>query len=215
MSTQDMDHIALSFYESLLKDSDVKLLTGPYWLNDQIISFYMEYMEHVTFAAQHQELLFVSPEVTQCIKLVEPAEISIFLEPLQANAKSFIFFALNDHGQDSVGGTHWTLLVFSRPENTFYHFDSAFASSCSPSCEQFSQRIGLVIGCKPGAKMINAKCLQQTNNYDCGVHVLCNVENVAGHVSMFGQIDGVPLLKESCVKTKRSQILKIITDLAN
>lgn len=213
MLSQDIDHIALSFHESLLKCSDVNLLTGPYWLNDQIISFYMEYLEHVIFAAQRQDMLFVSPEVTHCIKLVDPAEMSVFLDPLQANVKAFIFFALNNHVQDSVGGTHWTLLAFSRPENEFYHFDSAFATTSS--WKRFAQRIGPVLGCKPGAKTISAICLQQTNGYDCGVHVLCNVENVARHVSKFGRIDGVPILKDIEVKTKRSHILEIIGDLAN
>jgi sentrin-specific protease 8 len=38
---------ALNFHDSCLKLSDVDLLKGPHWLNDQIISFYFEYLEKV------------------------------------------------------------------------------------------------------------------------------------------------------------------------
>lgn len=117
--------VVLSFYEILLRESDVALLTGPYWLNDTIISFYFEYLEKVMFN-NASELLFVSPEVTQCIKMVPADEIGTFLEPLDIARKNFLFFALNDNDSpDTAGGSHWSLLVYSNPEVCFYHLDSS------------------------------------------------------------------------------------------
>lgn len=69
--------VILSFHEILLHKSDVDLLDGPYWLNDTVISFYFEYLERVIFNTA-TELLFVSPEVTQCIKMVKADEIKTF-----------------------------------------------------------------------------------------------------------------------------------------
>lgn len=121
--------VVLSFHEILLHQSDVALLNGPHWLNDTIISFYFEYLEKVTFS-KDKHILFVSPEVTQCIKMVEASEIGIFLEPLNIKTKKFVFFALNDNDSpERAGGSHWSLLVFSRNENCFYHLDSSAGSN--------------------------------------------------------------------------------------
>lgn len=100
--SDSQDPVILSFNESLLRASDVHLLQGPYWLNDQIISFYLEYLEKVVYADEDR-FLFVSPEVTQCIKIVSAPEVPIFLEPLRANQRHFIFFPLNDNDLDSAG----------------------------------------------------------------------------------------------------------------
>lgn len=105
----------LSYNESLLRKSDVDLLKGPHWLNDTIISFYFEYLEIECFKGD-KKLIFVSPEVTQCIKISPLRELKIFLDPLvneKVNPK-FIFFALNDNEQTEYsGGSHWSLLAYS------------------------------------------------------------------------------------------------------
>lgn len=36
------DDVVLSFNDSLVRQSDVKLLDGPYWLNDILIGFCFE-----------------------------------------------------------------------------------------------------------------------------------------------------------------------------
>lgn len=121
--------VVLSFHEILLHQSDVELLNGPHWLNDTVISFYFEYLEKMIFSKE-KDLLFVSPEVTQCIKMVEASDIGIFLEPLQINTKKFVFFALNDNSSpDAAGGSHWSLLVYSQNENSFFHYDSSSGSN--------------------------------------------------------------------------------------
>lgn len=133
--------IVLSFHDILLHRSDVDLLDGPYWLNDTVISFYFEYLEKVVFNKAH-DMLFVSPEVTQCVKMVETAEIRTFLEPLSVSKKKFVFFALNDNDTpDIAGGSHWSLLVYSKPENCFFHLDSSSGSNHNVAWEFASHLI--------------------------------------------------------------------------
>lgn len=127
--------VVLNFHESLLRVSDVELLRGPCWLNDTIISFFFEYLEIRKFKS-NPILLFVPPQVTQCIKITPVEEISIFLNPLESETRDFIFFALNDNEQTEVsGGTHWSLLVFSYPERKVFHFDSSLGSNHYPAME--------------------------------------------------------------------------------
>ncbi|XP_037042387.1 sentrin-specific protease 8 [Bradysia coprophila] len=204
------DPTVLSFHESLLRQSDVALLQGPFWLNDHIISFYLEYLDMVVFE-DNTDLLFISPEVTQCLKIVSENEITVFLEPLDAVNKSFIFFPLNDNDQDKVGGSHWSLLVYSKPEQAFYHFDSMSPSN-EVHCEKFIRKIKNYLNVD-AVVLRAAHCLAQTNGYDCGVHVLCNAENIAHHVVSKGSVDGVSKVTNDSVKRMRADIIDIINKL--
>lgn len=42
MASSMQDKVALSYYDSLLRESDVALLIGANWINDKIIGFYFE-----------------------------------------------------------------------------------------------------------------------------------------------------------------------------
>ncbi|XP_058117902.1 sentrin-specific protease 8 [Anopheles ziemanni] len=211
MSTQRSDDIALSYHESCLRSSDVDLLKGPYWLNDQIISFYFEYLENEIFE-NDADLLFVSPEVTQCIRMVSAEEVGIFLDPLRAQDRSFLFFALNDNVvADQAGGSHWSLLVFSRPEKTFYHFDSSRTAN-SEHARHLVAILKRALHC-PEAQMRSGECLQQSNGYDCGVHVLCTVDTVTRQIRKQGKIEGVRSTRYDVIRAKREDILGIIENL--
>lgn len=212
------EDVVLSFHNSLLRESDIHLLRGPYWLNDQLISFYLEYLEHVTYR-DNTDLLFVSPEVVQCIKLVSKQEMSIFLEPLQASTKSFIFLPFNDNDEDCAGGCHWSLLVFSRIEQKFFHYDS-FNGSNLMHCYKFVRDFAQAIDC-PAFDVKSGKCLQQSNNYDCGIHVLCNVDAIARQCTEKGRIEvnknnagnSIAAVTPAIIASKRNALLKLINGL--
>ena len=56
---------------------------------------------------------------------VNPAEITVFLEPLDLPNKR----AINDNSNHTVGGTHWSLLVYLQGKNGFFHYDSYGSNS--------------------------------------------------------------------------------------
>lgn len=209
------DEVVLSYHESLLRRSDVAILTGPNWLNDQIISFYLEYLEHERFSAHKDTILFVSPEVTQCLKMLPKNEMSIFLDPLGAVDKSFVFFPLNDHHHDSAGGTHWSLVVYSRPQQKFFYIDSAKGSNWSTS-KRFAENVWEALGCDGDLITLdNVPCFQQENSYDCGIFVLFNVEKVAEHAARFGNLNDLTELTEGERPIRqREEIFRLIAHLA-
>lgn len=214
------EKIVLNYQNSLLRTSDVKLLNGPYWLNDQIISFYMEYLETDVYQ-NNKEILFVSPQVVQCIKLVSKEEMSIFLDPLHATEKKFIFFPLNDNDEDRAGGSHWSLLVFSRPEKKFFLFDS-LNSIRIKSYFAFVRDLAYAVQC-PEFDIKSALCAKQTNGYDCGVYVLCFIENLAKQVTEHGYVESdadnangasnLMKITPEKISNKRTDILDLIIDL--
>lgn len=217
MASAEEDAIVLSYHDSLLRQSDVDLLNGPYWLNDQIISFFFEYLSREVHPDNEQSLLFVSPEVTQCLKMVSPAEVELFLGPTNAQKKRFIFFALNDMAQNAAGGSHWSLLVYSRPAASFYHFDSS-APANHHVAEELQEKLKAFLGgsssVSPALKEV--RCLQQSNCYDCGVHVIAQAEFLAklAAKSEDGQLTEVKLMQRQVVAHKREHILSLIEQLA-
>lgn len=211
MNSSREDPIVLSFNDSILRISDIRLLQGSHWLNDQIISFYYEYLEKIKYK-NNRNLLFVSPEVTQCMKLMHGTELESLLQQLNAKDKSFIFFAFNDNESHEAGGTHWSLLVFSKPERMFFHFDS-LGNSNKDIVQKFVSHIKGALNL-PNSQMSSIRCLQQTNSYDCGIHVLCMTDKIADYVNRYECVEGVEQLRHDTISAKRGEILKLITTLS-
>jgi sentrin-specific protease 8 len=47
----------LSYFDVVLRQGDVDLLTGPFWLNDQLIAFYFELLSRENFKDVSEILL--------------------------------------------------------------------------------------------------------------------------------------------------------------
>ncbi|KAH8384608.1 hypothetical protein KR093_002640 [Drosophila rubida] len=204
------DPISLSFHDSCLRMSDVQLLHGPRWLNDQIFGFYYEYLMHVKYK-NNGDMYFVSPEVTQCMKYMDDSEVHALFGEQNAAQRSFIFFALSDTEKNKTGGAYWSLLVLSRPEKTFFHFDSYGNNNTSPSLEIMNQ-VKELFGFRQ-AKFRPMRCLQQVNGYDCAIHAICMTDLIADYVNRYEVIEGLPLLHMDTVKAKRAELLKLIISL--
>lgn len=204
--------ITLNFHEVLLHKSDIDLLDGPHWLNDNIISFYFEYLEKIAYKDE-RKLLFVSPDVTQCLKICPSEDLSVFLDPLQVKERDFIFMALNDCEKvESPGGTHWSLLVYSKPEDTFFHLDSLSGSNFKQAWK-LAANLFIYLSSYGKGDFQEVDSLQQVNGYDCGIHVLCNVDLIADFCAKYNKIKGCGKVLEYNVATKRTEVLDLIESL--
>lgn len=174
------DPIVLSFHDSLLRESDLELLSGRNWLNDALIAFWFEYI-HRTLHPDQLRVLCVSPEVTQLLKLGDQGDLSIFLDPLKANHKDYILLPVNDNKSTmSSGGSHWSLLVFSRLDCKWYHYDSQRGSNYSDA-RCLMRRINKYL--ERDATLVDATCTQQDNSYDCGAFVMLNAQHALDAVA--------------------------------
>ncbi|KAH8398983.1 hypothetical protein KR222_007359, partial [Zaprionus bogoriensis] len=205
------DPISLSFHDSCLRMSDVQLLHGPRWLNDQASrAFYYEYLSHVKYK-NNRDVCFLAPEVTQCMKFMDEQELELLLGEQDATSKPFIFFALNDNGSPGAGGNHWSLLVLSRPERSFFHFDSYGNNNTGASMELMN-KVKDVLAVRQ-LRFRPMRCLQQANGYDCGIHVICMTDHIADYVNRYEMLEGLPTLHIDTVKAKRAELLKLILSL--
>lgn len=206
--------IVLSYYDCLLRRKDVNLLKGPHWLNDVIIGFYFEYLDRKFKKDGKNKLLFVSPELTQILKMTQPSEYSIFLDPINASSSSFIFFPLNNCDKvDVAGGSHWSLLIYSQLDKTCYHFDSCKPLNSVVGSE-FSKNLMCYFSGKKENRFIEADCPQQANGYDCGLFVLCVADVISEYVLQNCILSNCRCSEaKDLVLTKRSVLLDLIDTL--
>ncbi|XP_070530197.1 sentrin-specific protease 8 isoform X2 [Cardiocondyla obscurior] len=174
----DNNDIVLSYHDYLLRNSDVALLQRNDWLNDTIIGFYFEYLNQQY--NKESQLLFIGPEVAQLLKMQHPSQYNIFLEPIGATNYKFIFFPLNNCDSNEPGGTHWSLLIYSHLEKICYHFDSSSGVNNS-SAKKLALKIIKYFQQNQDGKYIEMASPQQTNGYDCGLHVLCLADVISVH----------------------------------
>ncbi|KAF5842579.1 hypothetical protein DUNSADRAFT_6429 [Dunaliella salina] len=172
----------LNYGDSCLRKGDVDLLTHGQWLNDQIISFWFEYLardKYKDLIDSHRALL-VPPSLAFILASMGPQEGSMLLEPMKANQAQVAVFAINDsndlHAPNS--GFHWTVLAFERASGTFRHYDSA--SGCSSASAQAARRTVLATKDALGVPasspddIVEVQAMpRQQNGFDCGVFASC------------------------------------------
>lgn len=202
------DEICLNYHNSLLRKSDVDLLQEGKWLNDKVIGFWFEYLEHDIYTDDNSVCL-IGPEVSQFIKLGSPEESVLFTEPLNLRDKLFILLPINDSVSfDSPGGSHWSLLVYSKPEDRYYHFDSMGGSN-SDHAKRAARNMQISNG-----RVIETKCAQQHNSYDCGVYVCCFTEHILRHCTAEKKpLSSLPVLVPDA-RNHRKKMAELISTLS-
>uniref|UniRef100_UPI00398E4AE5 sentrin-specific protease 8 n=1 Tax=Pristiophorus japonicus TaxID=55135 RepID=UPI00398E4AE5 len=209
-----MDPVILSYHDSLIRRSDLSLLNPPNWLNDHIIGFAFEYFA----AEQYKELLgracFISPEVTQFIKCAaSQEELAIFLEPLALAQKSLVFLAVNDNSVQSAGGSHWSLLLYSRDQNCFSHHDS-YSNMNASHARQIAGKLQRFLGTKSEVPLVEESAPVQKNSYDCGMYVICNTEALCERYLRRNQRPPLAVITPAHITQKRASWKKLIEQLS-
>lgn len=209
----DSKSVVLSYHDCLLRASDVALLEGPHWLNDLLIGFYFEYLDKKTNKDEKKELLFISPELTQLLKLTHPSQYEFLLSSLDVLDSDFVFFPLNNcDRKQSAGGSHWSLLVYSKPEQVCFHFDSSSGFNGVVASEFARSLTSYFLG--RSKECIQVPCPQQENGYDCGIYVLCFTDAILDYVKTKKQLKGCDCnAAKSMAATKRSELLHLINEL--
>ena len=180
------DPIILSYHDTTIRKSDLYTLEDKIWLNDPIISFWFQYLQNVTFDG-NTSLLFVNPAVTQLIKMGDAKDVPIFLDHLGLRHKEYIFLPVsNNVSACKAGGSHWSLIVYSKQDAIWYHFDSQRRAN-DKDASQLVTRLNKYLNGFPN-EIVDAICTQQDNSYDCGAFVMKYAQIVAHRA-----VNGLPI----------------------
>lgn len=163
----------LSYNDVLLRESDLDILRGPYYLNDQIIEFYFSYLSSIY---PLNDILLVPPSISFWItNCPDTDSLKDFLEPLNLSDKNLVIFPVNDNDNvaQAEGGSHWSLLAFHRKGNAFIHHDSSGGHNNMHARRLFKAVVGFMGSHRKASDVMYIECKdspQQVNGYDCGLY---------------------------------------------
>ncbi|XP_020284089.1 sentrin-specific protease 8-like [Pseudomyrmex gracilis] len=169
-----MDEIVLSYENYVIRSSDIALLkTETSWINDVIIGFYFDYLNE-KYKNSTTRMLFIGPELTQLLKM-QDSMVHELLESLETTNYDYVFFAVNNCETNTAGGSHWSLLIFSRNETGFFHYDSMRYTNRLSARMLMKRLIDYFLPNQPNQQSmyVEVSSPQQNNSYDCGLYVLC------------------------------------------
>ena len=104
---------------------NINALTRTSWLHNSHIEIAIEdirkYKEN-----NNESTLYFGPSISHLIKLAPQTDVETQLNQSNAIFKRHIVFIVNDCKGDlgSGEGSHWSLLIYERKSNTWYHMDS-------------------------------------------------------------------------------------------
>ncbi|XP_052780849.1 sentrin-specific protease 8-like [Mya arenaria] len=215
MAAEDKNPIVLNFNDSLLHKSDVDLLIGPHWINDQLLNFCFEYYEKEQFSHSADKLALLNADVVQFVKLAQDNDIGNFLAPLNLPSKQFVFLPVNDNQVvNQTGGNHWSLLVYIRNKQEFRHYDSLEGRN-QEIARTLAYKIQPYVQAPRGRmKVLEVESPRQTNGYDCGMFVIAVAEHLCKELCEGYTIPLNDLVNPESVSKKRSQVKELIYNVA-
>ena len=171
-----------------VNDSDMEEDKSNFWLTDQHINCYFSHLKN-SFNLKSKKIFLFDPIITALVRLNFDNSIC-HLNSLKIKKYDYLVLPVNDSNVNS-NGTHWSLLLYIKNENKFYHFDSIrhlnFDIARDLACNvskylNFSFNIDQVC---------EVDCAQQNNTYDCGVYLLYFCQQFIFHLIIFQQFTTV------------------------
>ena len=125
---------------------------------------------------QENKILLIRPEIAQIFQHGDRESIKQHKELHKNKEYDWIFYPVNKNRPGEVyDGDHWSLLIFSKIEHAYYHFDPVKGIN-----EKYAKKlmINLLDEDSYDERGINlpafyeGNCAQQRNGYDCGPYVI-------------------------------------------
>lgn len=173
-----MDRTSFTYGSVTMQPHNIRLLSGNFWLNDQCLSFYLEYLARKYPISR---VILLEPSTSFLIALEDdPEDLKMGLNRLDLATPDLIFLPINDNrdAEATSGGSHWTLLVLCKRSWTGYHYNSMGKGGINlHQAYIIAQKLATVLD-SPQIVEIREVELRpgQGNGYDCGVYVLGIVE---------------------------------------
>ncbi|GMP89092.1 hypothetical protein CsSME_00040807 [Camellia sinensis var. sinensis] len=103
------DEKILNYNDVVLRQSDLDILSGPYFLNDRIIEFYFSYLPS---CYPSEEILLVSPSIAFWIENCPDIEsFKDFIEPFNLTSKKLVNPSLVDEMRRVILGLVKSLMA--------------------------------------------------------------------------------------------------------
>ncbi|KAJ3158347.1 SUMO1 sentrin specific peptidase 8 [Irineochytrium annulatum] len=177
--TNIMDPPVLSYGDCVLRESDVRLLDDGNWLNDTLIEFVYEYLER-SHDPKSLKTAFVRPAIIHLLAhATDTAHLEAVVGGLNLHTKEIIFIPINDNEGAGAGGGHWSLMVYHRPTDAFYYYDSMGKYNVGTAKRTKERLYPVISHARAGGVFYEVDTPPQINGYDCGVYVIAITDLLA------------------------------------
>lgn len=171
MGNTSGDDKILSYNDVVLRRSDLDILNGPNFLNDRVIEFYLSFLSTVHTSPA---ISLIPPSIAFWISNCPDTEsLFDFMKPLELHDKDLLIFPVNDNPDVELaeGGLHWSLLVYYKEANSFFHHDSLMGVN-KWNAKQLFKAVSPFVSNGNAAYRECTDTPQQKNGHDCGVYLL-------------------------------------------
>ncbi|XP_017085696.1 sentrin-specific protease 8 [Drosophila eugracilis] len=210
--------VALRFMDISLRHSDIQLIQSTNeGVNERLVAFYYTYLQQRRYRSQ-TDLHFLNPAMAARLRHMDMRQLLAMVRDRRLNEKQFILVPLSSHPRPHG---HWSLLLISRPDGKFYHFDSLDYSH-SMLAGLVSETLRAPLEAWKFA-LVTGRCLQQellpagkegsVRDPASGIHMMCMTDYVADYVSRVGYATSTLLIAYDEVTAKRTQLLELILSL--
>lgn len=186
------DRPVVEFHSSQLFAADLASLAPGGWLTDAVLTWWWEVLSHDVLppGPRRDAAAFVHPPAAFCARFLEGDDLAEVLAPLDLPRRELAFFPVSDADDpaEPAGGSHWSLLVWSKAGNSFHAYDSAPGGGAGnrAAAAQAAANLGPLLGAARNARgaprpapLTHEWCPPQANGSDCGVHVCAIAAAVA------------------------------------
>ena len=127
------------------------------------------------------------------------------LEGVYAFFKQYIFLTVSN-GNEIGGGSHWSLLVYARQENIWYHMDSCKGTNTNQAkaiLDKIDKYFISQGNHTPNPKMVESQCTQQNNSYDCGPMTMLFARNAVNNINKGNPLNSCWVNKKETDKIRK------------
>lgn len=179
-----MEDKVLDYCDILLRKEDVALLDGPFWLNDQIIGFFFQYLPLEKYTNIQGKITLVSGTVSFLLSHVNEQDAFSTIEKLGISSNEAALFAVNNnpHVQQAGGGSHWSLLLYLSRTKKFFHFDS-IAESNRNTALTLANIVSRGMG-EDTVNFVDVDSPQQSDGWMCGYFTIQIADTICDLLSI-------------------------------
>lgn len=210
--TSEVNH---NLVENRQNKTEISLsLLESKWVTDDTIQVVFDILNS---SIVRKDIVFISPVLSLAIKFLENYGEILLHQNLEN--KQFIFIPLNDSSEvqsNGGSGTHWSLLLWHKSQDKFYHFDS-LDNLNDRHAKYTCERLATFYSVTAKPSLINVRTPRQTNGVDCGIHMILTAEYLTAKIMAVLTLSSaydfetlMPAFTESDILTKRAQLALII-----
>ena len=160
---------------------DLDTLKPGQWLNDQIISFSMARIEK-TLHDSGTAVRFLDASLVSCLRLQldddDEDDTKGFVEGIGLTTSSAVVVPLTNRTSMDTHSTHWSLLYIDLNDDLALHLDSHHNYNHG-AAEMATSDIYQLLKRAEVPEVIDVKCPQQENGYDCGIFTILHAQCLA------------------------------------